>query len=127
MNSADKLFEQVMSDIGKNGLSDRPDWPDIIPRDDVPTDEFDRFPTDDEIIRPIGDQFDIDRAIERLTGIAPDAVITDGPYAEVKEIVGGYLLVKTDTLDDAVELSKGCPGLLDGGTVEVRDVMVFDF
>ena len=85
MNSADKLFEQVMSDIGKNGLSDRPDWPDIIPRDDVPTDEFDRFPTDDEIIRPIGDQFDIDRAIERLTGIAPDAVITD----EENEIIGG--------------------------------------
>jgi len=59
--------------------------------------------------------------------VHPDAVITDGPYAEVKEIIGGYLLVKTDTLDDAVELSKGCPGLLDGGTVEVRDVMVFDF
>lgn len=59
--------------------------------------------------------------------VHPDAVITDGPYAEVKEIVGGYLLVKTDSLDDAVELSKGCPALEGNGFVEVRDVMTFDF
>ncbi len=53
-------------------------------------------------------------------------VIYDGPYAEVKEIVGGYIIVKAEDLDDAVKLSEGCPTLAIGGTVEVRDIMVFD-
>ena len=55
-----------------------------------------------------------------------DTTITDGPYAEVKEIVGGYIIVKAENLDDAVALSDGCPTLAIGGKVEVRDVMVFD-
>ena len=56
-----------------------------------------------------------------------DGAITDGPYAEVKEIVGGYIIVKADNLEDAVKLSEGCPTLeIPGGKVEVRDVMVFD-
>ncbi len=58
--------------------------------------------------------------------VSADGLITDGPYAEVKEIVGGYIIVKADDLNDAVELSKGCPTLLSGGKVEVRDVMVFN-
>ncbi len=53
-----------------------------------------------------------------------DATITDGPYAEVKEIVGGYIIVKAENLDDAVKLADGCPTLAIGGKVEVRDVMV---
>ncbi len=53
-------------------------------------------------------------------------VITDGPYAEIKEIVGGYIIVKADNLEDAVKLSEGCPTLLIGGKVEVRNVMVFN-
>ena len=53
-----------------------------------------------------------------------DATITDGPYAELKEIVGGYIIVKSDSLDDAMKLTNGCPTLLLGGKVEVRDVMV---
>lgn len=55
-----------------------------------------------------------------------DKTITDGPYAELKEIVGGYIIVKADNLDDAVKLSDGCPTLATGGKVEVRDVMVLD-
>jgi hypothetical protein len=47
-------------------------------------------------------------------------VVTDGPFVEAKEIVGGYSIVKADTIDAAAELAKGCPGLLTGGTVEVR-------
>ena len=43
-----------------------------------------------------------------------------------KEIIGGYLICKTDTIDDALKLAEGCPVLKDGGHVEVRDVMVFD-
>src|SRR5262245_27837382 len=36
-------------------------------------------------------------------------VITDGPFAEAKDLVGGYLIVKAGSLDDATELARGCP------------------
>ena len=55
--------------------------------------------------------------------LKPGNIITDGPYAEAKEMIGGYLLVKADSLDEAVELAKGCPGLQYGGNVEVRSVL----
>jgi hypothetical protein len=47
-------------------------------------------------------------------------VVTDGPFVESKEVVGGYSIVNADTIDKAAELAKGCPGLLTGGKVEVR-------
>lgn len=47
-------------------------------------------------------------------------VVTDGPFVEAKEIVGGYSIVTADTIDAAAELAKGCPALLAGGRVEVR-------
>ena len=55
-----------------------------------------------------------------------DGVVTDGPYAEVKEIVGGYIIVKAADMEEALKLAHGCPTLAYGGNVEVRDVMVFD-
>lgn len=47
-------------------------------------------------------------------------VITDGPFVESKEIVGGFSIVQADSLEAAAKLAKGCPGLLAGGKVEVR-------
>jgi hypothetical protein len=47
-------------------------------------------------------------------------VVSDGPFVEAKEIVGGFSIVQADTLDDAAEFAKGCPVFLRGGTVEVR-------
>ena len=52
-----------------------------------------------------------------------DGSITDGPYAEVKEFVGGFTIVTADHLDEAVALTKGCPALSNGGKVEVREIM----
>lgn len=52
-----------------------------------------------------------------------DGVITDGPYAEVKEIVGGYIIVQAANLDEALKLAAGCPILQVGGHVEVREIM----
>ena len=49
--------------------------------------------------------------------------VTDGPYAEAKDLVGGYLLVEAKDLAHAVELSRGCPILDVEGLVEVRPVM----
>jgi hypothetical protein len=48
--------------------------------------------------------------------------VVNGPYAELKETIGGFIVVKTGDIDEAVELSKGCPILVTGGSVEVRPV-----
>jgi len=52
-----------------------------------------------------------------------DGSITDGPYAELKEIVGGFIIVSAESTEDAIQLAKGCPALTNGGKVEVRDIM----
>lgn len=53
-----------------------------------------------------------------------DRKITDGPFTEGKDIVGGYLMVKATDMNDAVENSKGCPVLdTPEGTVEVREIL----
>ena len=49
-------------------------------------------------------------------------LVTDGPYAESKDLVGGYLLVTAANLDEAVELSRGCPIFETDGSVEVRPI-----
>lgn len=50
-------------------------------------------------------------------------VITDGPYTEIKELIGGYTIVKAATYEEATEMAKGCPILAYGGNVEVRDIV----
>ncbi|GAB4236529.1 MAG: YciI family protein [Ekhidna sp.] len=50
-------------------------------------------------------------------------VITDGPFAEGKELVGGYIILDADDLDHAVALSKDCPIFEFGGTTEVREIV----
>lgn len=49
--------------------------------------------------------------------------IVDGPYAETKDIIGGYTPIVAKDLDEAAELAKGCPVLESGGLVEVRPIM----
>jgi hypothetical protein len=50
-------------------------------------------------------------------------IVTDGPFAEAKDVVGGYTLIEARDLAQAVELSKGCPIFENDGAVEVRPVM----
>ena len=54
------------------------------------------------------------------TRVVNAKVVTDGPFVESKEIVGGFSIVQADTIEAAAELAKGCPALLAGGSVEVR-------
>ena len=49
-------------------------------------------------------------------------VVSDGPFAESKETIGGYFLLKVSTLDEAVAIAQECPGLTYGIRVEVRPV-----
>jgi hypothetical protein len=53
-------------------------------------------------------------------------VVSDGPFIEVKEVVGGFSIVQADTLDAAAEFAKGCPIFLRGGSVEVRPLQGFN-
>ena len=55
--------------------------------------------------------------------IKPGKVVTDGPYVETKEAVGGYTIIKAGSLEEAVEMSKDCPILFTGGNVEVRAIV----
>jgi hypothetical protein len=58
--------------------------------------------------------------------LRPNHVITNGPFAELKESIGGYIIIKAESLDQAVELSKGCPILLANGSVEIRALIAMD-
>ncbi len=52
----------------------------------------------------------------------PNTTATDGPFAESREIVSGYLIISAGDIDEAVEIAKVCPILEVGGWVEVRAV-----
>ncbi|HEY4288505.1 MAG TPA: YciI family protein [Puia sp.] len=54
--------------------------------------------------------------------VKADNVIADGPYTEIKECIVGYSIVKAASIEEATELTKGCPILAAGGNVEVREV-----
>jgi hypothetical protein len=53
-------------------------------------------------------------------------MVHDGPYAEAKDVVNGFTLIEAKDLMQAVELSKGCPILDIGGSVEVRPVQILN-
>ena len=53
-----------------------------------------------------------------------DGVVTDGPFAETKEALGGFYVIEADDLDQALTIAKEVPAPFGG--VEVRPVMVFD-
>jgi hypothetical protein len=53
-----------------------------------------------------------------------ETLLTDGPFAETREQLGGYYLMECDSLDTALEVAADCPGAA-YGSVEVRPVMVF--
>jgi hypothetical protein len=55
--------------------------------------------------------------------VKPHNVVTNGPFGEIKETIGGFIIVKADSVDEAVEFAKGCPVLQgEGNSVEVRRI-----
>lgn len=54
--------------------------------------------------------------------VKSDKIVTDGPFTEIKESIGGYTMVRAESLEEAAEMAKGCPVLLMGGNVEVRPI-----
>jgi len=50
-------------------------------------------------------------------------VVTNGPFGDVKETIGGFIMVKADSVEEAVEFAMGCPVLQgEGNSVEVRKI-----
>jgi hypothetical protein len=49
--------------------------------------------------------------------------VTDGPYTEGKEVVGGFFIIKANNIDEAVKLCDDYPDYENGGTIQVRQVM----
>lgn len=50
-------------------------------------------------------------------------IVTNGPYGDIKETIGGYMIVKADSVGEAVEFAKSCPVLQgEGNSVEVRKI-----
>ena len=61
---------------------------------------------------------------KRISG--PDRTLSDGPFAESKEMVGGYYIVQAEDYDAAAKIAEDYPDYEYGGTVEIREVMVFE-
>jgi hypothetical protein len=53
-------------------------------------------------------------------------MVTDGPYAETKDVVGGYSLIEARNLDEAAKIASACPIIEVGGSVEVRPVLLMN-
>lgn len=51
-------------------------------------------------------------------------LVTDGPFTEAKEIVGGFVIINAENIEAALEIAKTCPNLEFEGSVEVRQVLM---
>ncbi|RFS22711.1 transcription initiation protein [Chitinophaga silvatica] len=57
--------------------------------------------------------------------LKPGGIVTDGPFVEIKERLGGLFLVRAENLEEATTLAHGCPILDIGGSVEVRPLFQY--
>ena len=63
------------------------------------------------------------RALERTSAIVSGSngrFVTDGPFAESKEAIGGYLVLDVETIEEAIAIAQSSPSLAYGGSIEVR-------
>ncbi|MDR8391386.1 YciI family protein [Aliifodinibius sp. S!AR15-10] len=66
-------------------------------------------------------------AFEESKVVKSDGIVTDGPFGDIKETIGGYIMVRAESVDEAVEFAKGSPILQgEGNSVEVRKVAYYD-
>ena len=101
-----------------------------------PSDEWDKLSEDEK-----GAIYGAYRAINETPGVSPglqlqppemattvrvqdgETLTTDGPFAETKEAIGGYLMFEADDLDAAIELASQIPAARLGGAIEVRPIV----
>jgi hypothetical protein len=111
----------------------------LIHQGDTPTppsDEWDRLSDEEK-----GAVYGAYQAINETPGVSPGVqmqspdtattvrvqdgrtLTTDGPFAEMKEAIGGYLFFEADDLDAAIELAARIPAARMGGAIEVRPIV----
>ena len=73
-------------------------------------------------MRQAGQLVDVGRPLEPSGRTVRAHTFTDGPFAESKELVGGFSLIEARDLDEAARIASSCPILEGGGAVEVRPV-----
>jgi hypothetical protein len=76
-------------------------------------------------IENLGDHYDSGEPLlpEAKTIKGKDILVTDGPFIESKELLGGFYIIYANSIEEATELAKGCPTLGLGGSIEVREIM----
>lgn len=75
---------------------------------------FGNIAAQDKLARPLQRWDGIGKIVTNSKGV------TNGPYAEIKESIGGLIIIKAKDYDEASEIAKGCPVLQLGGNVEIR-------
>ncbi len=75
-----------------------------------------KFTQSGDIIDP-GDGLQMSGKVVQLHGI-----VSDGPYVESKEVVGGYSIVQADSYEQALAIAHECPAVTEGGSVEIRQL-----
>jgi len=79
-------------------------------------------------LREEGRHVDAEGLIDTAKSIRPGKtgpIVSDGPYVESKEIVGGYYIFTAESWEEALEISQGCPALQFGSGMELRRVMEY--
>lgn len=71
--------------------------------------------TANDKLEPTGARLATDGKVLKAGG-----VVTDGPFVELREILGSFIIVKAESLEEATTLAHGCPALDMGGSVEIR-------
>jgi len=97
----------------------------VINPADSPTaaqEQMDRWTKWGQLLHAQGKYVGGDRLKKEIKTLKSSTLVTDGPFAEGKEVVGGYMIVKANDLQEAAEMAKECPIYLFGGTVEVREI-----
>lgn len=84
---------------------------------------YERWQSDGKVVDG-GAELDTSRKARTIRPAhAGEPVVTDGPYLESKEVIGGILILDADDLDEAVAIAATWPGIRYGDSVEVRPVM----
>ena len=65
----------------------------------------------------------LERGGKLVSGKNGKTILSDGPFAESKEAIGGYFLLHVDSMEEAVAIAQQCPGLPHGAKVEVRQII----
>ena len=69
-----------------------------------------------------GSQKLVDGTGRRLRTQNGNVIVTEGPFSESQEVLGGFFVIEVPSYEDAVEVSRTCPNLVDGHLIEIRQL-----